>query len=211
MKQFGICMEGTEEAIEKLVGTWGSGRSQINYLEIGVCYGTTLAAMTSILTGLSGCQWQVVGVDKEPAFTQCVREALARIGLELVVLDDPSLPPSLINPTLYAMEASRYLTARTDPIHLAFIDGCHSMTCVEADFLGVERLAVPGTLVLFHDFGPESQGGCIQPHCNAPIGVRAAAGKLGLLDETRPSWKAHPVLRGDKVRNGADIGVFERV
>lgn len=195
MRKLGICWEGMEQQFEDLLISQCRKFQPLRYLEIGVCHCETTQGAYRILK--DACQsFEVTAVDIE---------------------DDP-LPSFIIEArsdkriTRVIGESERFLeTVRGHYYHFVLIDGCHSEHCATVDFLGVERVSISGTIVLFHDFQEAAQGGDIQPHCKQPIGVRDATKKLGLIDGSRPRWKRLPDLKGDPSCGGADCGVFQMV
>ncbi|WP_211369589.1 methyltransferase domain-containing protein [Pseudoxanthomonas yeongjuensis] len=98
------------------------------YLEIGVRRGRSLAL----------AQGPAIGVDPEPD------------------LADVQLPPAtrlftMASDDFFRDIAAQEMTARPD---LAFIDGMHLFEYALRDFMHIERLATPGTLVVIDDIYP---------------------------------------------------------
>lgn len=198
LPEFGICMAGLEEEFVKALREKALPGKVFNYVEIGVAYGQTMRAVAEVLRETSA-DWRVIGIDPSPIAWEHYQTSFTDVGRMRLWNDTREVVFKHIWPDL------------TRQIHFAFIDGCHSKSCVMGDFLDVERFAVPGALVVFHDFGEESVGTSFQPHCGMQANVRGAVKELRLFDDSRPGWKRLPDWIGDKARQGADCGVFERV
>lgn len=215
--KFGICMDGVEDKFEQsliALAKWCEpslysncldnkydhphGNHPFVYLEIGTAYAETWLAVCQILSR-TNANWRTIGIDPwEPALENY------KIRIEPVFADKAIL----INKT--REEAFRDDMELIGPrLDFVFIDGCHAKPCVMGDFLAVEPLVVPGGLVVFHDFGPQSSG--MQSHCNQPLAVREATIELGLFGRHRPGWTQLLDWRGDKERNGATCGVFKKL
>lgn len=187
MKTMGICMEGLEEMFEAHLHGLAQYRDSIAYLEIGVAHCSTLKAVCEILAEI-GKPWKAWGIDPKP-------------------LSSP--PPGA---QIFNMTCEDIFRVWSKPVDVCFIDGCHSEKCVREDFERVEPFITRGGSVLFHDFGVNSLGGDLQPHCNAPVGVREACRKLGLLTGERPGWSSvFEEWAGDATRGGANMGVFRKL
>jgi hypothetical protein len=125
------------------------------YLEIGVQHGYSLR--------LAGCP--AVGVDPNP------------------LISVPVGP----NTTIKATTSDAYFAA-AKPDHLpfpaldlAFIDGMHLYEYALRDFIGVERLAHSGTVVVFDDVLPRNQHEAARQQCPG--------------DWTGDVWRVEPVLQ----------------
>lgn len=197
LPEFGICMAGLEEAFVKALRERALPGREFNYVEIGVAYCQTMRAVAKVLKN-NIARWSVTGIDPSDIALEHFYKAFT---------SDDQLWCSY---QFFNQARKCTFKSWSLPIHFAFIDGCHSKSCVMGDFLDVERFAVPGALVVFHDFGEGSVGSSFQPHCGVQADVRGAVKELGLFDETRPGWKRLPDWIGDKTRQGADCGVFER-
>ena len=99
-----------------------------NYLEIGVNFGKSFA--------LARPDTRAVGVDPEPKLT-------CPVGGRIVEMTSDAFfaRPDLLD----VIEA---------PVQFAFIDGLHTFDQVLRDFLNVERLSSPSTVVALHDVYP---------------------------------------------------------
>lgn len=191
--KLGICMDGVEAQFEKSLREMARAGEPFSYVEIGVAYCQTMAAVVEVLKA-TGAMWSAVGVDPAPFAREHFDRCLA--------CEDRA----------YLLNTDRESAFRrwSLPIDFCLIDGCHGPVCVSGDFLSVEPHVNMGGLVIFHDFGTASIGQH-QPHCKAPSNVRGAVEILGLLDGTRPGWKRLPDWIGDHSMNGADCGVFRRI
>lgn len=194
IKRLGICWDGTEELFEKLLLDTAKKFNDFGYLEIGICYCQTLQGAYLSLRD-NHATFRMVGVDPHPDPQQDFKADL---------LHDRRI-------RILPETAHEFFQHTEEKFHFSIIDGCHSESCATDDFIGVEKLSIPGSVVLFHDFQIGCQGGDNQPHCNKPIGVRAAVEKLGLADGRRNGWKRLPDFKGDHTRNGADCGAFQMV
>lgn len=186
----GICWDGAEEQFEALLLAAATSHRPFHYLEVGVAYCQTMKAVYDALVDARHPAFRMTGIDPEP---------IPQAGHQDMLID-----PRVV---IHKSEAC-WVLPLLEPVHFAVIDGCHAEPCVTGDFLGVEEVSVPGTIVVFHDFQELAQGGDFQPHCGQMVGVRKALQALGLLDNTRPRWCRLPDLHGDPSRNGADCGVF---
>lgn len=205
LPEFGICTAGLEAEFVKALRERALPGREFNYVEIGVAYCQTMRAVADTLAQTEA-KWTVTGIDPWPV---ALEQYSQRFEVDLKTAQGAS--------RIRFWELERETVFRhfwgslhNHQIHFAFIDGCHSRQCVMGDFLDVEKFAVPGALVVFHDFGEESVGTSFQPHCGVQADVRGAVKELGLFDESRPGWKRLPDWIGDKTRQGADCGVFER-
>jgi hypothetical protein len=101
------------------------------YLEIGVARGKSLRLVLP--------QTRVLGIDPQPALVD---------------------PPGA-NVRIFAETSDEFFT-RHDlraelgglPLDMAFIDGMHHFEFALRDFINIERLAAPGTVILIHDCYP---------------------------------------------------------
>lgn len=129
----------TDDAVEVRKGT-GSYLSLLQtvhadlrprgYLEIGVRHGRSL--------GLAKCP--AIGIDPVP---EMMTPLASNHALFSVSSDD-----------FFAYDANQALARLAAPIDLAFIDGQHLFEYVLRDFMHVERIAHPGTVVLIDDIYP---------------------------------------------------------
>lgn len=192
--KLGICMDGVEAQFENALMEMAHAGQPFGYVEIGVAYCQTMAAVVEVLKA-TGAMWSAVGVDPAPFAREHFNRCMANE-----------------HPAAYLLNIDREAAFRrwSLPIDFCLIDGCHGPACVNGDFLSVEPHVKIGGLVIFHDFGTASVGQH-QPHCQAPSNVCGAVETLGLLDGTRPCWKRLPDWIGDHSRNGADCGVFRRI
>jgi predicted O-methyltransferase YrrM len=218
MRKFGICMEGCEEGLEKLLvsAIQSSIAPDFNYVEIGVAYGGTLLAMTEILKeNAKLLNWRAVGFDIPNGWALSMDEIESRFKDFKFRVVQPEGDPVLMadrGVTLILHPAAQFLNTCwpiTRAIDFGIVDGCHGKACVMADFKALAQHARPGSVIVFHDAGTEDQGTSLQPHCNEKIRVAEAIQDLGLLQE-HPEWKQLEPVVGDKARNGATCAVFQR-
>lgn len=201
MKNFGICTAGTEEQFEAALRELANPGQPFVYCEIGVAHCETWRAVCEILSE-TGALWRTIGIDPWIYAFEAYQK-----GIEPLYGIDRALMLVQTREEAFATEMER-IGPRLD---FVFIDGCHGKPCAIGDFLAVESLVVPGGLVVFHDFGPDSQGTEMQTHCLQPVGVREATADLRLLQDMRPGWSRLPDWVGDKSRNGATCGCFQRL
>jgi hypothetical protein len=201
MIKYGICMDGNEPAFERalfLALRNGGFRSRPFYVvEIGTAAAETTAGMAKFIHGVTP-HFEIDTFDI-PNGWSLVREAVAQ-----VCANEPR-----IRPLLSERGAQSLLEPDADwptPIDFAFIDGCHGAPCATTDFLVVEKYAVKGTVVVFHDTSTSCQGIHLQPHCQTGIDVRRALIDMGLLNNTRPGWR---LVEETNTPHG--IAVFERI
>jgi hypothetical protein len=169
-------MEGVERSFRKWIKSTLTGRFEFNYLEIGIGYGQTLAAVSEILSGIEGLSWRAYGIEKATGWSynpNTVESNVAEFGERVQIILKPS---------------EDGLVGWSIPLNFALIDGCHEKDCCTADFLLVEPHITAGGVVAFHDSGAREQGSSIQPHKGEPIRVRASLQELGLLNRTRDGW-----------------------
>lgn len=195
MKPFGICMAGCEERFEALLKEQATTAADtlFTYLEIGVAYAGTFKAVHDILVE-TGRAFEMIGID--PGDYGALEKAAKWPNVKMLKMTREDA-------------FRRNLVSRMD---FAFIDGCHSKKCVKEDFLAVEKLIKPGGIVVFHDFGIDSVGAGLPPHClTEKTDVRGAAEELQLLPCTRPGWEMLGEWQGDKARQGFDCGVYRKL
>jgi predicted O-methyltransferase YrrM len=125
------------------------------YLEIGVQHGYSLQ--------LALCP--SVGVDPDP-------KVVVSLG------PHTTIEPVTSDAYFAAADPARLPFAALD---LAFIDGQHLFEFALRDFIGVERLAHPGTVVVFDDVLPRNQHEAARSQCPG--------------DWTGDVWRVEPVLR----------------
>lgn len=191
-RHFGICTAGIEIDFERSVidGVERCNNEAFTYLEIGLAYGETFRAVHAILTEVSK-PFVMLGIEPE----------------NFGAIDLLSQMPYV---TIFKSTREAAMLQWQLPLDFAFIDGCHSCTCAKGDFISVEPWIKRQGIVVFHDIQPEAYGQ-IQPHCQAPCNVRGALVELGLLDRQRPGWNRLQDWKGDRTRQGADCGVFQRL
>jgi hypothetical protein len=198
---FGICMDGCEEAMERHLRRAVANVPNPTYLEIGVAQGTTLTAMAFILRDCSS-DWTAVGIDLPDGYSLVRNDVISSAAERKFTLNLPENIPAPCRPqknqvTLYLKNSQAFLRENwNQPIHFAFIDGCHGKPCVKADFELVDKFIPVGGIVVFHDFGQDSVGEP-QPHCGLGDTI-GACHELGLMDGTRPGWKYVETVVGDK-------------
>lgn len=123
------------------------------YLEIGVQHGWSLQ--------LAGPETHAIGVDPNPQLTVDVHGA------------------TIVAETSDAFFARRPYDGQG--IDFAFIDGMHLYEYALRDFVGVENLAHPGTVVVFDDVLPRNQDEAARLQCPG--------------DWTGDVWRLEPILR----------------
>lgn len=186
---WGIMLEGQEELMVKsLILALHSVKEPIlNYLEIGVAYGGTLANMADCCSA-QGLQWRAIGLDIPDGGT--LDEPQTRYHCiqwlkywERTPMGVQSLPVNAISMILYP-NGRDFLPNIEKPFRIGhcLIDGCHGTPCVVKDFVAVEKYSTVGTVVVFHDSDHECQGMHFQDHCGMGIGVRRAILYLGFSD-----------------------------
>lgn len=127
------------------------------YLEIGVQHGWSLQ--------LAQPPTLAIGVDPQPLCR--ASDMPATCSIYPVTSDHFFATPELHPASL---------------VDLAFIDGMHLFEYALRDFIGVERLSHPGTVVVFDDVLPRNQEEASRAQCPG--------------DWTGDVWKIHPILRG---------------
>lgn len=185
----GICTAGVEEVFLSHILERARSVDHFVYMEIGIACGQTFRTVQRVLSD-AGLHFKMIGIDPHEGFCFNLKD----------------LPFSDIICATREVAMKNFSTS----LDFVFIDGCHAIPCATGDFLSVEPLVKPGGLVVFHDFG-EGAVGQIQPHCNLPCNPREAVRSLGLFDQTRPGWIRLPDWCGDKARQGADCGVFQKL
>lgn len=180
-KEFGIAMELCQEPILHAVNN-GIKRladdELFHYVEIGVAEARTLSAVATFLHERTK-NWRATGIDIENGWSlnrEQVEKNLAPFPSGNVVMD---------------YHGSHVFLRQDYPaIDFILIDGCHGEPCTRINFELAEPRVKRGGYVCFHDSAPLEQGLAheIQPHCNAPIGVRSAIEALGLLSGKREGW-----------------------
>lgn len=148
-----------------------------HYVEIGVAEARTLSAVATFISERTP-NWRATGVDIKDGWSlnrEEVEKNIAPFGDKVFMSYDG---------------AQTFLRQDYPDIDFLLIDGCHGEPCTRADFEAAESHIKRGGFVCFHDSAPLDQGLMheIQPHCNAPIGVRAAIEKLGLINGDREGW-----------------------
>jgi hypothetical protein len=211
----GFGMNGMEEKVLELARSVASKHDAVTYVEIGVGEGTTLSAIGHTLKA-SGKKWRAVGVELPNGYSfnrQHTEMVCGNRGLEINFLVPGNC--SIVQPkwgqvTVYFQDSQTFLIERwKEPIHFSLIDGCHGKPCVRQDFIAVEGFSVPGTLVMFHDFGDEQKGQA-QPHCPDGCDVYGACYDLGLLTGKRKGWNFVEHIHADHNQGGWDMGIFEK-
>jgi predicted O-methyltransferase YrrM len=130
------------------------------YLEIGVQHGWSLQLAQP------GCR--ATGIDPHP-------QLLVDVGAATILQERSD--------AFFARpDNDPYLrTAVGDGIDLAFIDGMHLYEYALRDFIGVEHVARPGTIVVFDDVLPRNQHEAARVQCPG--------------DWTGDVWRVEPILR----------------
>jgi predicted O-methyltransferase YrrM len=196
---WGLCFDGNGGAFcDALDAALESHSGVFRYVEIGIGYGGGLRAVDEYLSQ-TGADYDLQGVD----IATCNGEAA-----------NSAFYPHPERTRISLIGASQFLAtyARCDfKADFVFIDGCHGAKCVEADFLGAEKIIRVGGVVAFHDTDPGCQDLHMQPHCGTGIRAREAVQKLGLLDNSRPGWVKLDETTGDKSRGGHGCLFVKRV
>ena len=140
---------------------------------------------------------------------------LGFIGVDIATCDQAArMPSSYPFPDLTQIHlcgASKFFEDAGMDLGFVFIDGCHGSPCVKSDFLGAEKIVVPGGVVVFHDSDPGCQGLHFQPHCEMGIEVRRELLHLGLVDGSRAGWNLIAETTGDKSKGGHGMSIFQRI
>lgn len=182
---WGLCFAGNEAhfcaALDAALATAGE---IFYYVEIGIGYGDCLRAVDQYLSQFNR-PYELHGVDIVTCHPRA-REQHAH--------------PERLH--LYFNGASEFFRSAVLNADFIFIDGCHGGPCVEADFLGAEKIIRPGGIVAFHDTDPGCQDIHLQPHCGTGIRARWAVEKLGLLNDTRKGWFKIDETQGNKDKGG---------
>jgi len=213
--KLGFSMAGLEEGIASYVKLISTIFEKPTYVEIGVGHGETLVGVAQLLSEINE-DWRAIGVELPNgySFDKAITKQNAvdrRIQLDFM----NGVPQGNIvapwNQITVVLEFSQVVIGShwIEPIHLLLIDGCHGKECATLDFLCAEPFVPQGGIVMFHDFGRE-QIGQSQPHCGS-LDVRGACDDLGLTRDERHGWKYLCELVGDKTREGANMGVFQRI
>lgn len=211
---FGVCMGGNEAMLEMLMRENAARFDEVNYVEIGVAYGQTLASMSAIMRDCS-TMWRGIGIDLPDGYSldvPTVKGQCDHHSLRLTVVDKPigKVNPKLNEVTVYLKPSQELLRENWKlPIHLGLIDGCHGKPCVKADFECLNQFMPPGAIAVFHDFGEDSVGEP-QPHCGFGDTLGACR-DMGLLDGRYPGWKYRGTFISDKSKIGRDIGMFQKI
>ncbi len=197
--QFGLCMNGNEEAFTGRLRNavidcppW----DDFLYVEIGVAEGKTLASACQIIHdacqdfGRDAMSWRAIGIDIPDGWS-LNQSAIRENNPFFSRLIRPGQQADLGSASLILEPAQQALAFRPWPwkIHFAFIDGCHGKPCAMGDFLALDHLMAPGGTIAFHDASVKCQGHHLQPHCRTGIDVRTALQELLLLPpDKRPGW-----------------------
>lgn len=128
------------------------------YLEIGVQHGWSLQ--------LAAPGTRAVGIDPNP-------QIVADVGQATVVADTSD--------AFFARDPDYIDHLLGGSVDLAFIDGMHLYEYALRDFVGVENLAHPGTVVVFDDVLPRNQHEAARQQCPG--------------DWTGDVWRLEPILR----------------
>jgi hypothetical protein len=210
----GFGMNGMEEKVLGLAKTVANEHEEITYVEVGVAEGTTLSAIARTLKD-SGKKWRAVGVELPNGYSFNLgrtQEVCAQrdVPVQFVFPNCSIVHPAWEAVTVYFKDSQSFLVEHwQDQIQFALIDGCHGKPCVRQDFVAIEGFSVPGTIVMFHDFGKE-QIGQAQPHCPDGVDVYGACYDLGLLTGKRKGWIFLEHIHADQSQGGWDMGVFQK-
>jgi len=208
-------MAGIEARIIYYAAKVAGRFDEITYVEIGVGEGATLSAIAAALKD-SGKKWRAIGVELPNGYSfsrdKTINFALDRgLPLNFVTQNGWIVHPQWGAITVYFQDSQSFLTEFwQEPINFALIDGCHGKPCVTLDFLAVEAFAVPGAVVMFHDYGAD-QRGHFQPHCPTGLDVLGACDDLGLTSGRRAGWQFLEMMSADRAKGGWDMGLFEKV
>jgi hypothetical protein len=168
--KYGVMTVGESNFMDKLIDTIHAEFGSIQFLEIGVAQGATMAGVMERCQKV-GCKIHYEGVDLpmgKPEF---------------------SSPDCVFHPG----DSAEIFNDVSGKFNLLFVDGCHCINHCMLDFLHYSQLVVEGGYCLFHDTrdthwqGEHYQGH--GPHIpEFMIGVRSGLRKLGLLNGKRTDW-----------------------
>ncbi len=215
-RDLGPGMQGMGAGVMHYVDGVASYFDKVTYVEIGVNDGITLGEIAKRLSDQCD-SWRAIGIDLPDCRHETTRRHSQEKGLAFKLIRDFRRPtnPEWGTVTFILKDSHTFLGEDFNPwseVHLALIDGCHGKPCVSLDFLLIEPLIVPGGYVMFHDFGADQIGQEQFPSDHCPIvGVHDACASLGLLDNTRDSWRFVQTIIGDKAAGSADMGVFQKL
>jgi hypothetical protein len=215
MIAFGIAMNGLEDRILHRAKEIAHIFDEITYVEIGVGEGVTLTAIAHELRTFRK-RWRAIGIELPNgySFSRATTERIARerdLKLNFVTPNCSIVHPPWHEVTVYFKDSQSFLTEYwQEPIHFALIDGCHGKPCATLDFLALEAFMVRGSMMMFHDFGPDQKGHA-QPHCPDGIDVWGACYDLGLLTGKRQGWTFTDHMTADKTQGGWDMGIFTKL
>lgn len=220
---------GIEESFEQMIDRSIKERSTepYHYLEIGIATGATLKAVADHLKErIPPYPWRTTGIDLlDGPYFNC--RTFIKSAMDHQVTVEHNCRGRKIGQNdirialLTSAESKQYFDSNS--ISFCLIDGCHSASAVERDFLLIEQAICRNGIVAFHDASLEDQGG---PH---EIEVGQALGKLHLKNSinmfkgetlsmvcTRPGWSWIGSANGDKSpgnieQNGNGIAFFQRI
>lgn len=215
MMALGIAMNGLEERILHRAKEIANNFNRITYVEIGVGEGVTLTAIAHTIR-MCGKPWRAIGIELPNGYS-FNRDHTTRVASERNLKLNFITPNcSIVHPpwgecTIYFKDSQSFLTEHwQEQINLALIDGCHGKPCATLDFLALEAWMERGSMMMFHDFGPDQKGHA-QPHCPDGIDVWGACYDLGLLTGKRQGWTFTDHMTADKTQGGWDMGIFTKL
>jgi hypothetical protein len=209
MRQFGFCTAGLEDTFERMINhSIDQNLQEWNYLEIGLGYGETLAAVAAIMNEreVKPKTWRIIGCDIKVKPNVFNHEIWKKV------------PIYMVNETTFALFDNIVTAVQIDskrlPVYVApikfnyvFIDGCHEKECVKTDFTGIEPHVAKDGVVVMHDYDEWIEGGDPQTfHNGENCAVMAAVDDLGLdpSNVTRPGWSLINRLRANNALLGLD-------
>lgn len=181
-------MEPCVDPISKVILELVEERRQMNYVEIGVAEGRTLAGIGRLVNS-KRCHFFLFGVDIKNGWSldlPAVRNVMDQLS--------PCAGLSLDGSIAFLENL------KDSTIDFILVDGCHGEACVLADLNALYSKLRKGGVACFHDSDVACQGLDVQPHCGRPIEVRSALTKAGLLDGSNKDWELvldlNPVTEG---------------
>lgn len=208
--RWGFCFAGNEGAFTEAILGAIHGNS-LDYVEIGLGLGHTLAAVRDICVQMPELKWRLFGVDLETYTGDAINRTL--MPPEYAGTAEPEEASEQLPCTIatYLCGSTRFMRRCGLRPHFIFIDGCHGFACVRSDFLCAEQIIARSGVVCCHDTDTNCQGQHIQPHCQTGIDVRRALFDLGVMRNARPGWDLICETHGNPSKEGHGCAFFERL